>query len=58
MQATPPFSTNKSNPLLMKDDVGRPKPTTYALPQGEFTYGMPLHRDKEGAKEGIASSLS
>lgn len=32
MNTTPPFSHNHSNPLLMKDDVGRGKPTTYNLP--------------------------
>jgi hypothetical protein len=51
MSTVPPFSKNKENPLLMKDDVGLGKPTTYVLPKGEFTYGKPLIRDKEGAKE-------
>jgi len=58
MQTSPPFSNNRSNPLLQKDDVGKPKNTTYNLPQTEFTYGQPLHRDKEGAKEGIILILS
>ena len=35
----------------MKDDVGLAKPTTYDLPKGEFIYGKPLARDREGAKE-------
>lgn len=51
MSTVPPFSTNSTNPLLMKDGVGVSKPTTYNLPQGEFTYGKALARDKEGAKE-------
>ena len=51
MSTIPPFSSNSANPLLMKDDIGRGKPTTYVLPKGEFTYGKSLTRDKEGAKE-------
>lgn len=39
MYTTPPFSTSQANPLLMKDDVGKSKPSTYNLPQTEFTYG-------------------
>jgi hypothetical protein len=35
----------------MKDGIGCSKPTTYALPKGEFTYGKALARDREGAKE-------
>ena len=37
------------NHLLLKDDVGRPKPTTRALPPGMFTYGKAEIRDLEGA---------
>ncbi|CAD8194847.1 unnamed protein product [Paramecium octaurelia] len=51
MQTAPPFSNNHSNPLLMKDDVGKAKPSTYNLPNQDFIYGQPLSRDKEGAKE-------
>lgn len=32
MYTTPPFSRNYSNPILMKDDVGKGKPSTYNLP--------------------------
>ncbi|CAD8174727.1 unnamed protein product [Paramecium pentaurelia] len=51
MQTAPPFSHNHTNPLLMKDDVGKSKPSTYNLPNQDFVYGQPLARDKEGAKE-------
>ncbi|CAK57927.1 unnamed protein product (macronuclear) [Paramecium tetraurelia] len=51
MQTAPPFSNNHTNPLLMKDDVGKSKPSTYNLPNQDFIYGQPLSRDKEGAKE-------
>ena len=45
MLTTPPFSKNNVNPLLMKDDVGIAKPSTYNLPIGEFIYGKALARD-------------
>ncbi|CAK60859.1 unnamed protein product (macronuclear) [Paramecium tetraurelia] len=51
MQTAPPFSHNHTNPLLMKDDVGKSKPSTFNLPNQDFVYGQPLARDKEGAKE-------
>ncbi|EGR34609.1 hypothetical protein IMG5_006080 [Ichthyophthirius multifiliis] len=41
----------RHNPLLLKDDVGKAKPSAYDLPPIEFTYGCPLKRDEEGAKE-------
>lgn len=37
------------NVLLLKDDVGKPKPSTHALPVGNHTYGRPELRDKEDA---------
>jgi hypothetical protein len=43
---------NTFNHLLLKDDIGRSKPTTRALPTGNHTYGKPEIRDKEGAGEG------
>lgn len=52
MQVVPPYSNNKTNPLLQRDDVGRGKNTIYNLPKNEFSYGKPLARDREGAKEG------
>ena len=30
-----------SNYLILKDDVGRSKPTTRALPPWDFAYGRP-----------------
>jgi len=36
---------------LLKDDVGKSKPTTRRLPANEFVYGKPEIRDKEGATE-------
>ena len=47
----PPHS--KHNTLLLKDDVGRAKPSAYNLPPIDYTYGCPLERDDEGAKEGF-----
>jgi hypothetical protein len=37
------------NHLLLKDDVGRSKPTTRDLPYEEFIYGRPERRDAENA---------
>lgn len=42
LQSIPPYSKTKENPLLLKDDVGKPKPSTYNLPQDEFIYGKAL----------------
>ena len=44
----------KSNILLVKDDVGRAKPCTVKLPQGNHVYGKPDNKDQEGA--GIITS--
>ena len=35
----------KRNPLLQKDDVGKPKPCTVKLPQNDHTYGKPDNKD-------------
>ena len=40
------------NVLLVKDDVGKPKPDTRKLPPGHFTYGRPEIRDIEDATAG------
>ena len=40
------------NVLLVKDDVGRPKPNTRKLPPNYFTYGKPEIRDIEDATAG------
>lgn len=45
-----------ANHLLLKDDVGRPKPSTRDLPYQDFTYGRAEIRDPEGASEGTFSS--
>lgn len=51
-----PWLSN-TNTLLVKDDVGRAKPSTYDLPERRFIYGKPLDRDPENAKEGVCFSL-
>lgn len=40
--------SQQRNHLLLKDDIGRPKPFTRDLPKEGFSFGMPLYRDKEG----------
>ena len=45
------------NHLLLKDDVGKSKPSTRDLPESRFTYGKAEKRDQEGAKD-ISSSWS
>lgn len=39
------------NVLLMKDEVGRSKPSTRVLPNPNFTYGKAEIKDKEGVYE-------
>jgi len=36
-----------TNYMLVKDDVGRPKPFTHHLPNQDHFYGFPLPRDAE-----------
>ena len=43
------------NHLLLKDDVGKSKPSTRNLPSEFHTYGKPEIRDKEGVGQGISS---
>ena len=43
--------------MLLRDDVGKPKPTTRDLPPEMFIYGRPEIRDKEGAGEGKISRM-
>lgn len=45
-------SRSNWNHLLLKDDVGRSKPTTRDLPYGHFTYGKPEIKDLEDAARG------
>jgi len=37
------------NVLLVKDDVGKAKPSTFSLPQGDFGFGKPLEKNAESA---------
>jgi len=39
------------NPLLVKDDVGKSKPTCYDVPDDSFAYGCPHTKDAYGARE-------
>jgi hypothetical protein len=51
------YSTTRGGPwnhLLLKDDVGHPKPTTRYLPYEHFTYGKPEIRDVEDAGQGTS----
>ena len=40
------------NHLLLKDGVGKAKPSTRNLPPNFHTYGKPEIRDKEGVGQG------
>ena len=42
------------NQLLLKDDVGKARPSTRELPHPDFTYGLPGPTDEEGV--GICKS--
>ncbi len=39
------------NPLLIKDEIGKHRASTYHLPPADFRYGKPDVLDAEGAKE-------
>lgn len=39
----------KKNVLLVKDDVGKPKPVTRKMPAEGFTFGRAETKDNEGA---------
>lgn len=41
----PVLIPRSKNILLLKDEVGKPKPTTRTLPNSSFRYGKPLNRD-------------
>lgn len=49
-----PF-TQSPNHLILKDDVGKCKPSTRILPGNEFTYGKSAGHDAEGAGSVISS---
>lgn len=40
-----------TNPLLVRDDVGKAKASCYDLPSERFAYGRPGNHDQEGARE-------
>lgn len=43
--------SNKKNPLLVPDDVGKARKTCYDLPEFGFSYGIPSNPDAEGCRE-------
>jgi hypothetical protein len=48
----------KTNMLLVKDDVGRAKPTTRDLPQNNFAFGKPdLLANRETCTDGKSKRL-
>jgi len=49
---------SKKNYLLVKDDVGKAKPTTRNLPPEGFSYGKPDQKDQEDASKGKNSMFS
>ena len=52
------LNSYKQNVLLLKDDVGRPKPSTRRLPGNQFIFGKPEVRDPEDAGKGKLSLKS
>lgn len=46
-----PMLSKPKNPLLVRDGVGRGKPSCYDLPHEAFSYGRPGNHDVEGARE-------
>lgn len=42
----------KKNILLVKDDIGKAKPTTRKMPPDTFTFGKAERRDPEGVRAG------
>jgi hypothetical protein len=43
---------SKRNVLLVKDDVGKAKPSTRRLPSEQFTFGKPESKNCESAAQG------
>ena len=39
----------EKNTLLVRGDIGKPKPFTHILPVESHAYGMPLKRETHGA---------
>ena len=52
------LNSHKQNILLVKDDVGKPKPTTRRLPGNQFMFGKPEIRDPEDAGQGKQSQTN
>eukprot|EP00746_Dinoflagellata_sp_MGD_P162274 gnl/MRDRNA2_/MRDRNA2_89755_c0_seq1.p1 gnl/MRDRNA2_/MRDRNA2_89755_c0~~gnl/MRDRNA2_/MRDRNA2_89755_c0_seq1.p1 ORF type:complete len:245 (+),score=59.47 gnl/MRDRNA2_/MRDRNA2_89755_c0_seq1:74-808(+) len=52
------FRSRTRNAILVRDDVGKAKPTCYDLPPEEFAYGRPDNPDFEGAREVTMQWLS
>jgi hypothetical protein len=52
------YRARSTNPILVRDDVGKGKPTCYNLPADEFAYGRPDNPDFEGAREVTMQWLS
>ncbi|EAR93263.2 hypothetical protein TTHERM_01190430 (macronuclear) [Tetrahymena thermophila SB210] len=46
-----PWQRNKHNKLLLKNEIGKAKQSTYNLPPINHVYGKPPKKDAEGAKE-------
>ena len=49
------FLQTSNNFLLVKDSMGKAKPTTRQLPEGDYTYGRKLKPDAEGVGALISS---
>ena len=45
----------KTNYLIVKDDVGKPKPSTRKLPKDGFAFGKPDQTGAEGASTVVSS---
>ena len=46
------LNSHNKNILLIKDDVGKPKPSVRRLPDAHFSYGRAEFRDVEDAQQG------
>ena len=51
------INSHKYNVLLLKDDVGKPKPNTRRLPDEKFSFGMAIYRDAEDTGQGRSVDL-
>jgi Domain of unknown function (DUF4483) len=51
------YLRNSHNILLLKDDLGKAKPSSYPLPGAGFAFGKVIGNDAEGAKEGNQKSF-